>query len=303
MGSVSVASVSFRSARKVKDKIRKRARFLQNGRQGDGRSYTSFGFLISSVWLALVLIGAIFPNVIARQDPLANNISEKLQRPSFSHWFGTDQLGRDLFSRVVHGSTLTLQAVLLATAISFVVGVTLGIVSGFWGGWVDAVIMRGVDILLSIPRLLLALAVVVALGFGTVKIAVAVGITTIASIARVARSQTLQIRELPYIEAAKAGGARTLHVLLAYMLPNALGPVIVLSVLEFGSIILSVASLSFLGYGATPPTPEWGALVADGRNYLAAQGWLTFFPGVVITLTVLASNRIATTLNERSRTI
>jgi peptide/nickel transport system permease protein len=178
-----------------------------------------------------------------------------------------------------------------------VVGALAGLVAGFVRGWVDDAIMRLVDVLLAIPALLLSLALITALGYGTVNVAVAVGASTIGRFARVMRSEVLRIRNTIYVEAARTTGARWYSVLGRHVLPGAVGPVLVLATLEFGVAILAVSSLSFLGYGAPPPAPEWGALIADGRNYLATSWWLTTLPGLVIAAAVLATNRVARALD------
>ncbi|GAA4845621.1 ABC transporter permease [Luteimicrobium xylanilyticum] len=255
------------------------------------------GLVVAVVWLVTVLVAAVVPSVVASGDPLAGVPADKLTGPSAQHWFGTDQLGRDLYTRVVHGTGTTLHAALLAIAIGLVVGSVLGLLAGFVGGAVDAVLMRFADVLLAIPGLLLSLAVVTALGFGTVNVAIAVGTTSVASVSRILRSEVLRVRTSAYVEAARAGGSRWWRVLLVHVLPNSVGPVLVLAALELGTAILAVSSLSFLGYGAQPPQPEWGSLVAGGRDYLAGQWWLTTLPGVVIALTVLAGNRLARALD------
>jgi len=255
------------------------------------------GLVVAVVWLVAVLVAAVAPSVLASGDPLAGVPADKLTGPSGQHWFGTDQLGRDLYTRVVHGTGTTLHAALLAIAIGLVVGSVLGLLAGFVGGAVDAVLMRFADVLLAIPGLLLSLAVVTALGFGTVNVAIAVGTTSVASVSRILRSEVLRVRTSAYVEAARAGGSRWWRVLLVHVLPNSVGPVLVLAALELGTAILAVSSLSFLGYGAQPPQPEWGSLVAGGRDYLAGQWWLTTLPGIVIALTVLAGNRLARALD------
>lgn len=254
--------------------------------------------VLALLWLTVILVWTLVPGLVSSGDPIAGDVSQKLQAPSAEHWFGTDQLGRDIFTRVVHGTGLTVKAVLVAVGFGFAVGGVLGAVAGFLGGWVDSAAMRIADVLLSIPSLLLSLAVIVALGFGTVNVAIAVGVGSVASIARVMRSEVIKVRRNLYVEAAVAAGATRWRVLWRHVLPNSLGPVIVLVVLEFGTAVLAISSLSFLGYGAPPPTPEWGALVSQGRDYLAAQGWISTIPGLVITATVLSVNRLSNAINQ-----
>ncbi|MEV6594887.1 ABC transporter permease [Streptomyces acidicola] len=255
------------------------------------------GLLLSAVVVVLVVLASFWPDLFTAQDPLKGVPSQNFRGPSGSHWFGTDELGRDVFSRVVHGAQLSLKATLIAVLVAFVVGGLLGVVAGFVGRWVDDVLMRFVDVLLSIPALFLSLALVTALGYGTVKVAVAVGIASVASFARVARAEVLRVRQAVFVEASRSCGARWYSVLGRHVLPNAAGPVIVLATLDFGASILAVSALSFLGYGAPPPAPEWGTLISDGRNYLANAWWLTALPGLAIAATVLATNRIARALD------
>ncbi|ADI12603.1 putative peptide transporter [Streptomyces bingchenggensis BCW-1] len=255
------------------------------------------GLLLSVVVLVLVVLASFWPDLFTAQDPLKGVPSQNFRGPSGTHWFGTDELGRDVFSRVVHGAQLSLKATLIAVLVAFVVGGLLGVVAGFVGRWVDDVLMRFVDVLLSIPALFLSLALVTALGYGTVKVAVAVGIASVAAFARVARAEVLRVRQAVFVEASRSCGARWYSVLGRHVLPNAAGPVIVLATLDFGSSILAVSALSFLGYGAPPPAPEWGTLISDGRNYLANAWWLTALPGLAIAATVLATNRIARALD------
>lgn len=261
-------------------------------------SFASPTVILALAWLTVIAVWTITPGLAAPGDPISGDVTVKLQPPSSAHWFGTDQLGRDIFTRVVHGTGLTVKAVLIAVGLGFALGGLIGAAAGFLGGWVDAVLMRVADVLLSIPSLLLSLAVIVALGFGTVNVAIAVGIGSVASVARVMRSEVLKVRNNLYIEAATAAGATRWRVLWRHALPNSLGPVIVLVVLESGTAVLAISSLSFLGYGAPPPAPEWGALVSQGRDYLAAQGWISTIPGLVITATVLSVNRLSNALNR-----
>ncbi|MFI1710440.1 ABC transporter permease [Streptomyces griseoruber] len=272
------------------------------GRRIDVRRLLRFllrrpGLLLSVVVLVLVVLASFQPGLFTSQDPLKGVPTQNFHGPSGAHWFGTDELGRDVFSRVVHGAQLSLKATLIAVAVAFVVGGLLGVVAGFVGRWVDDVLMRCVDVLLSIPALFLSLALVTALGYGTVKVAVAVGIASVASFARVARAEVLRVRQALFVEASRSCGARWYSVLGRHVLPNAAGPVVVLATLDFGASILAVSALSFLGYGAPPPAPEWGTLISDGRNYLANAWWLTALPGLAIAATVLATNRIARALD------
>jgi peptide/nickel transport system permease protein len=256
------------------------------------------GLVVSGLVVVLVLLAAFVPTLLAPGDPDVAVPAVKLRPPGTpGHWLGTDYLGRDEWTRLVHGASLSLEATLIAVALALVVGGLIGLLAGFAGGWVDEILMRVVDVMLSIPPILMSLALITALGFGTVKVAVAVGIASVASFARVMRAETMRVRGSTYVEAARAVGTRWYVSLGRHVLPNAAGPVSVLAVLEFGLAILAVSSLSFLGYGAPPPAPEWGALAAEGRNYLATSWWLCTLPGVAIAATVLAVNRISRALD------
>jgi peptide/nickel transport system permease protein len=257
---------------------------------------------VSLLWLLVVVVAAVAPALLAPGDPLTGIPAEHLQGPSAGHWFGTDQIGRDLYTRVVHGTSLTVSAATLAVAVGVVAGSAIGLLSGFAGGRTDAILMRAADVLLAIPSLLLSLAVITALGFGTVNVAIAVGTASVASVSRIMRAEVIKVRNSAYVEAARASGSSWIRVLLRHVLPNSTGPVIALGVLEFGGAILAVSALSFLGYGAPAPAPEWGALVSGGRDFLRNAWWLTTFPGLVIALTVLAANRLARGL-DTERTV
>lgn len=256
------------------------------------------GVVLSVVVLALVVGWAVVPSVFAGGDPLETVPAQKFRGPSPQHWFGTDNLGRDLYTRVVHGAGLSLTAAIFAVLLGVVAGSLIGLISGAAGGRVDAVIMRGVDILLSIPELLLSLVLITVLGFGTRNVAIAVGIALIARFARVMRSEVLRVRGMPYVEAAFVSGARWPTVLVRHVLRNAYAPVAALVAVEFGVAVLAISSLSFLGYGAKPPTPEWGSLIAQGRDFLVLAWWLTTIPGLVIVAVVLAAQRIGRAIGK-----
>lgn len=254
--------------------------------------------VLSLAVLALVALAAVAPHVLAPGDPLAAAPDDKLRAPSAEHLFGTDQLGRDVLTRVVHGTRLSLSAAGLAVALGVSAGAGLGLVAGYVGGRLDAALMRVCDVLLAVPAILLSLAVVAALGFGTLNVAIAVGVGSVATCARLVRSQVLSVGRSPYVEAAVAGGASRTRVLARHVLPNAVQPVLTLAALELGQAVLAVSSLSFLGFGPQPPTPEWGALVAGGRDFLATSWWLTTLPGLAIVATVLATSYVSRSLER-----
>lgn len=254
------------------------------------------GTVLAGAVLLLVITAAVTPHLLAPGDPLLSVPSHRLRPPGPQHWFGTDQLGRDLYTRIVYGAGRSLTATTLAVGIALGVGSVLGLLAGAVGGTVDTALMRTVDVLLSVPSLLLSLALVTALGFGTVNVAIAVGVSLVASFARVMRSEVLRVKHAPYIEAARASGVRPAGILARHILPNSVLPVLSLAAVEFGGAILAISALSFLGFGAAPPTPEWGSLIADGRNYLATAWWLSTLPGLVIVATVLAANVLARAL-------
>ncbi|MCU1442695.1 MAG: peptide transporter permease [Cryobacterium sp.] len=262
---------------------------------------TSPTLVLSVLAIAVVVLWAVVPAIFTPYDPLLSTDAGGLQAPSLAHPFGTDSIGRDLLSRVIHGSIHSLSGAFVAVTLGLVVGTLLGLVAGSIGGIVEEIIMRFVDVLLSIPGLLLALTVVILLGFGTINAAVAVGIASIATFARLVRSQVISVRRTEYVEAAFGSGGNFASVLWRHVLPNSMGPVIALAALQFGVAILSISTLGFLGYGAPPPQPEWGLLISEGRNYVATSWWLTTLPGLVVVVVVLSANRISTYIGRRNR--
>lgn len=265
------------------------------------RRWHQWRLVPSVLFLAVIVAWTLAPGWFAPGDPIAGVITQRLQPPSAAHWFGTDQLGRDLYTRVVHGTALSMEATVVALALAFVASTVIGVTAGYLGGRIDEGFMRVVDVLLSIPSLLVSLMLISALGFGTLNIALAVGIASIASFARVTRSQVLKVCSAPYIEAARAYGSPWYATCVRHVFPHARGPVLALLSVEFGAAILSISALSFLGYGAVPPTPEWGNLVADGRSYLATAWWLTTLPGLVIVATVLSVNGLGCGVQPSNR--
>ena len=247
--------------------------------------------------LAVAVIAALFPALLATDDPVSGTATP-LAPPSAENWLGTDAVGRDLYSRIVFGARHSLSGAVIAVLLGLVVGTLVGLLAGTRGGWVDAVLMRGVDVLLSVPSLLVSLSVIIILGFGTVNSAIAVGVSSVATFARLARSQVLKVAATDYVEAAFGSGGTRTQVLVRHVLPNSLAPVIALAAVQFGSAILQLATLGFLGYGAPPPTPEWGLIIAEARDYIATSWWLTLMPGLAIVAVVLAVNQLSRVLRK-----
>jgi peptide/nickel transport system permease protein len=254
------------------------------------------GSLISAVILLLLVVLVAIGPQIAPYDPTEQNVVIAKNSPSWHHLMGTDQFGRDILSRVIIGSRNTLGLPLLAIVFAVVFGVMPGLVAGYAGGWLDSLIMRLVDVLLAFPGILLALMIVAMLGTGLINIMFAIGVSLVPVYVRMARGSTLSIRNEAYVDAARVLGSGRLRILTRHILPNLMGPLIVLSTTAIGWGILTGAALNFLGLGVHPPTPEWGRDLADGRNYLVTSWWITTFPGLVIMITILAVNLVGDTL-------
>jgi peptide/nickel transport system permease protein len=258
--------------------------------------------LVLAILVLLVVVAwAVAPSLFTSANPLVGTPADQLKPPSPVHWFGTDDLGRDVLSRVIYGAVQSLTGAIVAVAVGLVAGTILGVLAGSLGRTLDDILMRIVDVMLAIPSLLLSLSIITLLGFGTVNASIAVGITSIALFARLTRSQVVKVRRTDYVEAAIGGGARLHRVLWRHVLPNSIGPVVAMAALQFGSAILQISTLGFLGFGPPPPTPEWGLMIAEGRDYIATSWWLTALPGLVVVAVVLASHRISRWLSGRGR--
>lgn len=260
------------------------------------RSALRPGVLVPLLVLLLALAWAVAPGLFTSVSPTAQ-VGAALQGPSAEHWFGTDATGRDMYARVVYGASQSITAALIAVSVGLVFGSLIGVTAGATGGRFDEALMRLVDVLLAIPTLLLSLSIVILLGFGTANAAIAVGVTSVAVFARLSRSQVVSVRASEFVEAAYGSGGTFWSVLWRHVLPNSLTPVIALAALQLGSAILQISTLGFLGYGAPPPTPEWGLLIAEGRNYVATAWWLTTLPGIVVAVVVIATNRLSQAIN------
>ena len=259
------------------------------------RAAARVGLAMTLAFLALTVLAPL----LAPYDPYDQDLSSALSPPSLAHWFGADQYGRDMLSRVLYGTRTALLAVLVADGLALVVGCTLGLVAGFFGGWTEAVIMRLVDMLLAFPYLLLALIIVAALGPGLTNSMIAIGIVYTPQYARLIRGQVLSIRKADYVRAARALGASRTRLVLRHVLPNSFAPILVMATLQAGSVVVETAGLSFLGLGAQPPSPDWGALLADGQSYFLTAWWIATFPGLAIFLLVLGFNLLGDALRDQ----
>lgn len=254
--------------------------------------------MIGLIMLLILVFGAVFANVIAPYDPLKQDIIHRLQPPSSGHIFGTDELGRDIFSRILYGSRISLTVGLIAVGLSSVVGCLLGAVAGYYGGVLDNVIMRCTDILMAIPSILLNISIVAALGSGLHNVMIAIGISSVPAYCRIMRASLLSLKNQEFVDASRAVGASDFHIIAHHILPNSLAPLIVQGTLKIGGAILACASMSFIGLGIVPPTPEWGAMLSTGRDFLRDAPWLTTFPGMAIMFAVFSMNLMGDGLRD-----
>lgn len=268
-------------------------------RQRTARLEVPPGVLVAAVILATLIVMALAPVIFTRVDPLLANAAATFLPPSAEHPFGTDQLGRDQFARVVHGASLSLGIGFGATAIGLTAGLFIGMIAALARGWVDRAFSRIIDVLYAFPEMLLAIIAVAILGTGFSTLLIAIGIGSIPSYARVLRAQALQVRGSAYIEAAIGLGQRPALIAWRHVLPNSIGPALVLATIGVGTAIIFGSALSFVGLGAQPPTPEWGLMLADSRNYLTLAPWLALWPGVFLAATVISVTVIGRWLQRR----
>lgn len=247
--------------------------------------------MLGLVLLAIILLMAVFADLIVPyEEAVTQNTSIRLQGPSAEHWFGTDEAGRDVFARVVHGSRYSLWIGISTSILSLIIGGFLGAIAGFYGKAVDNIIMRITDVVMTVPPILLSLAVVAALGANLTNLLIAITISCVPNMVRMVRSVVLTVVDMDYIEAARSYGGSDMRVILKYVIPNALGPIIVTTTMNVAAMILSASGLSFLGMGVQPPAPEWGALLSDARQYMFQAPYLLYFPGLFIVIAALSFN-------------
>jgi peptide/nickel transport system permease protein len=258
----------------------------------------SSNLVAGAVILAVVLASALFAPRIAPYDPIDQEFTSQLRPPSPAHLFGTDEFGRDIFSRVIFGARIALNVGVLADVIATTLGVLLGVLAGYVGGRIDGLVTRLIDVMLAFPYLLLAMMVVAVLGPGLTNAMVAIAIVYMPQFARVVRSVVLSVKEQEFVESARAMGAGATRILRGYILPNIVSPIIVMATLTVGFMIVETAGLSFLGLGASPPTPEWGSMLATGRSFMLTAPWIATFPGLAILVTVIAFNLVGDGLRD-----
>lgn len=265
-----------------------------------GRLKKNKGAVVGFVIIACIIMMSILSGFIYdyEEDIINQNISQRLQAPSSEHWFGTDELGRDIFARIVYGSRTSLSIGFVTVAFALAVGGTFGAIAGYFGGRVDNVIMRIMDIFLAIPGTLFAITIVAALGTSTINLVIALSISSVPRFARILRSSVMVVRDVEFIEAARAIGANNLRIITQHVIPNSLAPVIIQTTLTVATIILTIAGLSFLGLGVSAPQPEWGAMLSSARTYMREYSYMTLFPGLAIMITILSLNLLGDGLRD-----
>lgn len=242
-----------------------------------------------AVFVAIVLM-AVFARPLAPYDPIAQGVGPANHPPSLAHWAGTDSFGRDMLSRIIYGARIALAVGILAVLLAMVIGVGLGLVAGYYGGWLDIVIMRVMDGLFAFPIIILAIAMMAVMGFGVINVIIAVGVGFVAPFARVTRADVLAVKEEPYIEAARLAGVSGPAIIGRHVLPNVLAPIIVQAALRVSGAIITESGLSFLGLGPPPPTPVWGSMIAEGRNFIVMAPHISTIPGIALMVAIVGLN-------------
>jgi peptide/nickel transport system permease protein len=254
---------------------------------------------LGALMVGTLALCALLASILAPYDPVAQSLGDRLLPPSAAHWMGTDAFGRDILSRLLYGSRISLAVGFVAVSIYILIGVLVGSVAAYYGGWVDALLMRLVDVLLCVPTFFLILMVVAFVGPSILNIMVIIGLTSWTDVARLARGEVLSLKSREYIQAARGLGYSDARIILKHLLPNALGPILVVATLGVGGAILTESSLSFLGLGVQPPTASWGNMLMEGKDHLTDAWWLVLFPGLAIFLTVLGYNFLGEGLRDQ----
>lgn len=255
-------------------------------------------FTVLSIILVLIIISAVFAPIIATHNPYEANLKNAFQPPSKEYIFGTDKLGRDIFSRVIYGTRVSLTASLSIVLSIFLIGTILGVIAGYFNGIIDSVIMRISDMMISFPGMVLAIAIAGIMGTSIRNAIIAIIVVSWTKYARLTRSLVLKIKNEDYIKAAKVAGGKTIHILIKYIIPNVIPTLIITAATDVGTMILEIAGLSFLGFGAKSPTPEWGLMINEGRAYMLDSPWLMIFPGLAICIVVIVFNLLSDNLRD-----
>lgn len=256
-------------------------------------------FCVFAVLAVLIVLAAIFaPQLTRGVNPVKGSLKEAIKAPSTEHPFGTDKMGRDIYTRVLYGARTSLSSTFILVAVIFVVGSLLGVLAGYFGGWVDAVIMRLADMMIAFPGLVLAIAVAGILGASTKNAIIAIAVVSWPKYARLARSLVMKIRHTDFVAAAIVTGSRTPYMLWKYMFPNTITTLVITAATDIGGMMMELAALSFLGFGAQPPTPEWGSMLNEGRNFMQSAPWLMVYPGLAIFVTVVVFNMLGDGLRD-----
>ena len=256
-------------------------------------------FCVFALLGLLIVLAAVFAPVLAGGvDPVEGELTQAIMAPSAEHPFGTDKMGRDIYARVIYGARASLSSTFILVAVIFVIGTFLGILAGYFGGWVDAVIMRIADMMIAFPGLVLAIAVAGLLGASTKNAIIAIAVVSWPKYARLARSLVMKIRHTDFVAAAQVTGSKTGYMLRKYMLPNTITTLVITAATDIGSMMMELAALSFLGFGAQPPTPEWGSMLNEGRNFMQSAPWMMIYPGLAIFVTVVVFNMLGDNLRD-----
>lgn len=255
-------------------------------------------FSFFSLLVLLIVLIAVFAPIITPQDPYVSDLKNALQPPSSEHWFGTDKLGRDIFARVIYASRISLPSTLILVAIIFVMGTVLGTLAGYFGGWVDVVIMRLADMMISFPGMVLAIAVAGIMGASVKNAVIAIAVVSWPKYARLSRSLVMKIRHEDYVYAAIVSGSKTTYILRKYMLPNIIPTLVITAATDIGGMMLELAGLSFLGFGAKTPAAEWGLMLNEGRTYMQTAPWMMAYPGLAIVIVVVVFNLLGDSLRD-----
>ena len=248
--------------------------------------------------LVVIVVTSVFAPLLAPYDPLAQGVGPALQGPSLEHWAGTDSFGRDLLSRIIYGARIALIVGVVSVALAMLIGVTLGLAAGYYGGWLDIVVMRVMDGLFAFPIIILAIAMMAIMGFGVLNVIIAVAVGFIAPFARVTRADVLAVKEEPYVEAARLAGVSRPAIIVRHVLPNVLAPIIVQAALRVSGAIITESGLSFLGLGPPPPNPVWGSMIAEGRNFIVMAPHVSTFPGIALMLAIVGLNLLGDGLRD-----